>query len=198
MAIYEERFATFTSWPHTRPDPETLAINGFQFVLFKESPDNVYCTECSTDFNGWRPRINPFAWHLKSSPTCPFIKRHERMLYNSSRRSGLEYALEQDQLRRIAPQRDQKWKDQLQQWEDEDREEELREKEEKEDQKPTPTPYSIGFFDPSLQHDFSELRLYYNIESFAKHTKECFDLYREVDLLQLLSKYLRGLAFTWY
>ena len=71
MAIYEERLATFTSWPHTRPDPETLATNGFQFVPSKESPDNVHCTECSTDFNGWRPGINPFAWHLKPSPPWP-------------------------------------------------------------------------------------------------------------------------------
>ena len=94
MATYEERLTTFTSWLYTRPDPETLAINGFQFVPFKESLDNVYCTECSTDFNGWRLRINPFAWYLKSSLTCPFIKRYKRILYNSSRRSGLEYALE--------------------------------------------------------------------------------------------------------
>ena len=70
-------------------------------------------------------------------------------------------------------------------------------KELQEAQKPTPTPQDIGFFDPSLQQDFPELRLFHDVDSFIKHLKKCADQYREKDILQLLFKCLRGPAFTW-
>ena len=65
----------------------------------------------------------------------------------------------------------------------------------KEAQRPTSTPRDIGFFDPFLQFDFSELRLYHDINEFVKHILQCADQYREIDIIELLSKCLRGSAF---
>ena len=68
---------------------------------------------------------------------------------------------------------------------------------EKEAQKPTPTPRDLAFFDPSLQFDFPKLRLYHNINKFAEHILQCADQYRHIDIIELLSKCLRGQAFVW-
>ena len=55
-----------------------------------------------------------------------------------------------------------------------------------------PNPQDIGFFDPSLQQDFPELRLF----SFLKQVKEYIDQYREMDVLQLLFNCRRVSTFT--
>ena len=68
----------------------------------------------------------------------------------------------------------------------------------KEAQKPTPTPQDIGFFDPRLQKDHPELRLYHDIVPFTVRLLQSINQYRETDILQLLPKCLRGAAFTWY
>ena len=63
-------------------------------------------------------------------------------------------------------------------------------------QKEKPTPKDIGFFDPSLQYDFPELRLYHDVNIFVDQVS-C-DQYHEADIVQLLPKCLRGAAYMWY
>ena len=58
--------------------------------------------------------------------------------------------------------------------------------------KPTPKPNDIDFFDPSLQQDSPELRLYHDPQVFSNHIKQYPTQYREEDLLQLLPRYLSG------
>ena len=52
-------------------------------------------------------------------------------------------------------------------------EKESQEAAEKEAQKPTLTSRDLVFFDPSLQFDFSKLRLYHNINKFVEHILQC-------------------------
>ena len=65
----------------------------------------------------------------------------------------------------------------------------------KEAQRLISTPRNIEFFDPFLQFDFLELRLYHNINEFAKHILQCANQYREIDIIELLFKCLREPAF---
>ena len=67
----------------------------------------------------------------------------------------------------------------------------------KEAQKPTFISRDLAFFDPSLQYNFSKLRLYHDINNFVEHILHCADRYREIDVTELLSKCLRDHAFTW-
>ena len=67
---------------------------------------------------------------------------------------------------------------------------------EKEAQRPISTSRDIDFFDPSLQFDFSELRLYHNINEFVKHILQYANQYRQVDIIELLLKCLRDQTFT--
>ena len=76
-------------------------------------------------------------------------------------------------------------------------EKESQEAAEKEAQKPTPTSRDLAFFDPSLQFDFSKLRLYHDIDEFVEHILQCADQYRHVDIIEWLPKCLRGQAFAW-
>ena len=64
-----------------------------------------------------------------------------------------------------------------------------------EHQKPqeVPTPKDIGFFDPSIQHDFPKLRLYHDVNVFVDQVP-C-DQYHEADIIKLLPKCLRGAAY---
>ena len=55
---------------------------------------------------------------------------------------------------------------------------------------------NIGFFDSSLKYDFSELRLYHNVNIFVNQIS-C-DQYHEADIVQLFSKCLRGATYMWY
>ena len=52
---------------------------------------------------------------------------------------------------------------------------------------------NIGFFDSLLKYNFSELRLYYNVNIFVNQIS-C-DQYHEADIIQLFSKCLRGAAY---
>ena len=68
----------------------------------------------------------------------------------------------------------------------------------KEASKPTiKSPQDLGFFNPTLQHDFPELRSYSDVCEFINHIQECKNQYRDVDILQMLPKYLRGPANQW-
>ena len=69
--------------------------------------------------------------------------------------------------------------------------------EHQEPQKEVFTSKDIGFFDPSLQHDFPELRLYHDVNVFVDQVQQC-DQYRGTDIVQLFSKCLRGAAYMWY
>ena len=59
------------------------------------------------------------------------------------------------------------------------------------------SPQDLGFFDPSLGHDFPEMCLYHDVNLFISHIKECKDQYRQESVLQVLPKCLRGSAFDW-
>ena len=52
---------------------------------------------------------------------------------------------------------------------------------------------NIGFFDSSLQYNFSELRLYYDVNIFVNQIS-C-DQYHKADIVYLLSKCLRGVTY---
>ena len=66
----------------------------------------------------------------------------------------------------------------------------------KEASKPTiKSPQDLSFFDPTLQHDFPELRSYGNVRGFINHIQECKNQYRDADILQILPKCLRGPAY---
>ena len=52
----------------------------------------------------------------------------------------------------------------------------------------------IGFLDPSLQHDFPDLYLFYNSNAFYDYIKRCRSGFGEADILALLPKCLRGEA----
>ena len=55
------------------------------------------------------------------------------------------------------------------------------------------SPQNLDFFDLTLQHDFPEI--YSDVREFINHIQECKNQYREVDILQILLKYLRELVY---
>ena len=65
---------------------------------------------------------------------------------------------------------------------------------------PQASPKDIGFFDPSLQYDFPELRLFHDANTFCDHTKHCRSEsgFLAADILELLPKCLRGEALAWF
>ena len=63
-----------------------------------------------------------------------------------------------------------------------------------------PSPKDIGFFDPSLQHDFPELCLFRNIDIFCDRIERCRSEseFLTADIVELLPKCLRGEALAWF
>ncbi len=59
-----------------------------------------------------------------------------------------------------------------------------------------PLPSDIGFLDLSLQHDFADLCLFHNVNTFCDRIKRLD--YQEADILALLPKCLRGEALAWF
>ena len=200
MATYEERLATFKSssirWPHISPTPEDFAAAGFIQASTRLSSDRVKCTECSLDLDGWNHNDFPLLEHTRREPGC--IRAKELLAIKTQRILEIAAKLREAQKPTSTPQKSRQ-KSQLSARKLAIKAQVEIELEEatKEAQKPTPTPQDIGFFDPSLQQDFPELRLFHDVDSFIKHLKKCADQYREKDILQLLSKCLRGPAFTW-
>ncbi len=59
-----------------------------------------------------------------------------------------------------------------------------------------PSISDIGFFNPSLQHDFPELCLFQNVKIFCNRIRRL--KFAETDILDLLPSCLRGEALTWF
>ena len=146
---YEERLATFISWPepwpHTSPTSEDLAAAGFVRRTAKGyGSDNAGCLRCGINWDEWKSTDVPMTLHLNSYP-CLLIKD----IHKEASKPAIK------------------------------------------------SPQDLGFFDPTLQHDFPELRSYDNVYEFINHIQECKDRYREADILQMLPKCLRGPAYRW-
>ncbi|CAF9925161.1 MAG: hypothetical protein ALECFALPRED_002913 [Alectoria fallacina] len=175
LTSYKERLDTFTfssiPWPHTppTPQPKDLAAAGFKHTPTKGDPDNVECIECKLELSGWESHDNALTEHVKRSPKC-------RSPYSSLLQSLKPPT-------RILRQMSQK-------------EKEVPTPKDIQKEKKVPTPKDIGFFDPSLQYDFPELRLYHDVDIFVDQVP--FDQYHEADIVQLLPKCLRGAAYMWY
>ena len=59
-----------------------------------------------------------------------------------------------------------------------------------------PSAKNIGSLDPSLQHDFSKLCLFHDAYTFHDPIERCKSQFGKADILELLSKCLRGKALT--
>lgn len=59
-------------------------------------------------------------------------------------------------------------------------------------------PQDSAFFDPTLQLDSPEIRLFHDVKSFAKCITDVKGHSRGSDMLAILPKCLRGPALTWY
>ncbi|CAF9943111.1 MAG: Baculoviral IAP repeat-containing protein 5, partial [Alectoria fallacina] len=179
LTSYKERLATFTfssisiPWPHTppTPQPKDLAAAGFKHTPTKGDPDNVEYIECKLKLSGWEPHDNAFTEHVSRSPKC-----------QSPYSSLLQSLKPPSQIATNVIRKTPKEKEVLTS---------------KDIQKEKPTPKDIGFFDPSLQYDFPELRLYHDVNIFVDQVP-CDDQYQEADIVQLLPKCLRGAAYMWY
>ncbi|KAF2866871.1 hypothetical protein BDV95DRAFT_611167 [Massariosphaeria phaeospora] len=88
-ASYEARLETFlapktkgrrpsarskktTAWPLTSPSPTDLAYAGFVFKPTTASPDNVQCSYCACQLDGWEASDVPAFEHLTHAPDCGY------------------------------------------------------------------------------------------------------------------------------
>ena len=87
MPTYEERLATFTSWPHVSPTPQPadLATAGFIYAPTHSFRDNVKCSTCRRNLDGWEPDDNAITEHLKFSPNCPAGKAAQLLAQEASK-----------------------------------------------------------------------------------------------------------------
>ncbi|CAD6576946.1 MAG: Baculoviral IAP repeat containing [Alectoria sarmentosa] len=181
MTSYGYRLATFTSsipWPHAppTPQPKDLAAAGFKHTPNKIDPDSVKCSECSLELSGWEPHDNALTEHAKRSPQCP--SPYSSLIKSLRPPTRILRQVDQKFTAKEPPQISQKST--------------IPEHQAQE----VPTSKDIGFFDPSLQYDFPELRLYHDVNVFVNQVP-C-DQYRGTDIVQLLPKCLRDAAYMWY
>ena len=59
-------------------------------------------------------------------------------------------------------------------------------------------PRDIGFLDLSLQHDFPDLYLFHDANTFCDRIKHCRSEFLGADILELLPRCLRGEALIWF
>ncbi|KRT86506.1 hypothetical protein AMK59_2078 [Oryctes borbonicus] len=65
-----ERINTFTNWPVTFINKETLAKNGF---YYRGKGDNVICIFCGVEIADWEQGDDPIKEHRKYSPDCKLL-----------------------------------------------------------------------------------------------------------------------------
>ncbi|CAF9921791.1 MAG: hypothetical protein ALECFALPRED_001876 [Alectoria fallacina] len=170
MTSYKERLDTFTfssiPWPHTPPTPQPKNLAA---AGFKHTPTkyNPDDVECI------ECKLKLSGWEPHDNAFTEHVKRSPQCQSPySSLMQGLKPPTRiQMSQKSIIPKH-------------------------QEPQKDVPTPKDIGFFDPSLQYDFPELRLYHDVNIFVDQVP-C-DQYHEADIVQLLPKCLRGAAYMWY
>lgn len=70
--VYEnERLNTFTNWPVTFINKETLAKNGFYYL---GTGDNVICIFCGVEIADWELGDDPVEEHRRHSPDCKLLE----------------------------------------------------------------------------------------------------------------------------
>ena len=80
MHIVENRITTFYQshriakceirWPHTKPDPESLAFAGFYYKPLANLYDNVVCYLCGEMVEGWEDTDDPLQKHIHRNKSC--------------------------------------------------------------------------------------------------------------------------------
>ena len=72
MMFYEDRLTTFHWWSkQIKPDGKSLAAAGF---YYSGCADKVICFACNMRVCKWEPTDDPWAEHLRLSPTCLYLK----------------------------------------------------------------------------------------------------------------------------
>lgn len=69
---YNQRLATFISWPHSSPTRENMAAAGFSQRLMPDSRDLVECVDCFVTLVNWKDYDDPWKYH---GPKCSFISK---------------------------------------------------------------------------------------------------------------------------
>ena len=72
MMFYEDRLMSFHWWSkQIKPDGKSLAAAGF---YYSGCADKVICFACNMRVCKWEPTDDPWAEHLRLSPTCLYLK----------------------------------------------------------------------------------------------------------------------------
>ncbi|XP_033112436.1 baculoviral IAP repeat-containing protein 3-like [Anneissia japonica] len=82
------RLATFSSWPHAKPDKWSIAMAGFFYQGFG---DHVKCFYCGLALDSWEPNDDPFYEHAKFADRCTWLeyKKGKNFIAESKKRHGL-------------------------------------------------------------------------------------------------------------
>lgn len=70
-----ERLGTFIGWNVPFIKKEALALYGFYFI---RAPDTVKCHFCEVELTDWDEGDDVLIEHMRSSPTCQFLKNHRQ------------------------------------------------------------------------------------------------------------------------
>jgi len=87
---YDQRLATFTSWPHSRPSAEDMAAAGYSYAPSRSDGDLVVCSDCPSILADWKENDVPLEEH---EANCPFILNHQQE--SSSKSSSLIQATDE-------------------------------------------------------------------------------------------------------
>ena len=168
MTSYEERLATFIAWPHAPPTPQPKDLAA---AGFKHAP-----TKSDPDrVKCTECKLDLDGWEPHDNAFTEHASRSPQCIIIITKRLRPPTRVLEQMSRKSTVKEATQVPQQL-----------------------APISASdIGFFDPSLQHDFPELRLYHDVNVFVDQVQQC-DQYLEADIVQLLPKCLRGAAYMWY
>lgn len=202
MTSYEERLATFTSWPHILPTSSDLAAAGFQYVPTTSCPDTVKCIECLQNLYEWQPEDDPLLEHIRFIPDCQLANKLLKSTIKVRRSSTEQNFQSALQMKRPLTHREVTAVDRAanEAVKVAKTEKKYRGEQDLSDASAHAAELKaeeIGYFDPTTGNKDGYV-IYKDVYRFKNRIEHCLTLWSDEEVKKVIPACLRGDALKWY